>query len=304
MSYKSALFARLCIALTLTITLFSSPAQAATITVNSLADPGLANDALCTLREAINNVNAGGDTDGAVAGGCIAATGGDSIIFSVNGTITLASTLPGIAPNPVTITGPGPNSLTIQFNNTAGWNFSAAGSTLSGVTITGAKSAAGVITIRANSITLDNLNISNNVATSYGGGIGVYLGAGSVIRNSTISNNSAPFAAAIVVGNIGVSVEIINCTITGNINSVLTEGVVVSLLSAQTTIRNATIHANTGLGIGAFHATFGAGTVNINNSIVSSSSAGDCVTGGTLTSNGYNLFSDATCVAVAHVTDL
>ena len=45
----------------------SSPAQARTITVNSTADPG-ADDALCTLREAITSAN----TDAASGGAWLA----------------------------------------------------------------------------------------------------------------------------------------------------------------------------------------------------------------------------------------
>jgi len=67
-----------------------------TITVNSAADNVMANDGECTLREAINNVNAGTDTTG---GDCAAGTGlGDTIDF--------ASSLDGIA-------------ITIAISNTA-----------------------------------------------------------------------------------------------------------------------------------------------------------------------------------------
>lgn len=46
------------LALLMLLTL-SSATQAATITVNSLADPGVADDNFCTLREALAAINAG-----------------------------------------------------------------------------------------------------------------------------------------------------------------------------------------------------------------------------------------------------
>ena len=58
----------------------SSPAWAATITVNSTADPGT-DDAECTLREAITSAN----TDTAF-GGCVTGSGDDVINIGVMGT--------------------------------------------------------------------------------------------------------------------------------------------------------------------------------------------------------------------------
>src|SRR5438094_6538095 len=76
-------------------------ARAATYTVNSLADPGdgNCNAAECTLREAITQANANG--------------GGDTINFTVNGTINLSSELPNVSVG-VSIAGPGAGLLTIR----------------------------------------------------------------------------------------------------------------------------------------------------------------------------------------------
>ena len=70
------------------------PVRAATYTVTSTADSGAG-----TLRDAINQVNAGG--------------GGDTIDISATGTILLTSWLPQLAKN-VTINGPGANLLAID----------------------------------------------------------------------------------------------------------------------------------------------------------------------------------------------
>jgi len=67
--------------------------QAAAITVNSLADASVSGNGQCTLREAITNANNNADSSG---GDCGAGSGTDTITFSLNGTITLASTLPSV----------------------------------------------------------------------------------------------------------------------------------------------------------------------------------------------------------------
>jgi len=64
-----------------------TPVFAAAIVVNSNADNITGGNALCTLREAIANSNANGDTTG---GDCIAGTGADSISFNAPMIITLA----------------------------------------------------------------------------------------------------------------------------------------------------------------------------------------------------------------------
>ena len=71
----------------------------ATITVNSLADPG--QPGICTLRDAITAANTMTATNG-----CRAGKGHDTIVFSASGTITLADTLPEVVGN-LTINGAG-----------------------------------------------------------------------------------------------------------------------------------------------------------------------------------------------------
>jgi hypothetical protein len=61
----------------------------ATITVNSLADPG--KPGICALRDTITAANTMTATNG-----CSAGNGNDTIKFSVTGTILLASTLPEV----------------------------------------------------------------------------------------------------------------------------------------------------------------------------------------------------------------
>lgn len=88
----------------------STAARAATIVVNSLADPGATG--ICALRDAINAANSGSATNG-----CAAGTGKDTIQFSVTGTISITSTLPEIKDSQLTIIGPASLRLTIEGSN-------------------------------------------------------------------------------------------------------------------------------------------------------------------------------------------
>ena len=92
---------------------------AATITVNSTADNTTAGDGQCTLREAIANVNAAGDTTG---GDCAAGTGsGDTIVFNLTlpATITLTTNTELAITRDVTIRGPTTGALAIDGNSQA-----------------------------------------------------------------------------------------------------------------------------------------------------------------------------------------
>ncbi len=101
----------------------STPARN-TITVNSLLDPGIAGDGLCSLREAISNANAESDT---TRGDCAPGTGNDTIVFNLSGTIALASALPSIqhtleidgTGQTITIDGGGANSVLLNFSGVA-----------------------------------------------------------------------------------------------------------------------------------------------------------------------------------------
>ena len=85
----------------------STAAGAATIVVNSLADPG--RTGICALRDAITAANKMTKTNG-----CAAGTGNDTIQFSVTGTLHLASTLPQVTDRRLTITGPASPGITID----------------------------------------------------------------------------------------------------------------------------------------------------------------------------------------------
>jgi hypothetical protein len=70
-------------------------AHAATLTVNSNLDTAVQDDGDCTLREALNNVNAGADTtDGGAGGDCAAADGNNDTVLLPEDTILLTANLP------------------------------------------------------------------------------------------------------------------------------------------------------------------------------------------------------------------
>ncbi len=164
---------RSCLSVTATLTCLMAPGlvRAATIIVNTTGDT-VATDGKCTLREAINNANAAGDTTG---GDCTAGSGNDTINFSLSGgsgTITLvSSTLPAIA-NTLTIDG-GAQTITVD------------GANLYQVLVVNPGATLG----------LANLSIEHGFSSGWGGGI--YDHGTLTVTNCTFSGNYALFGGAI-----------------------------------------------------------------------------------------------------------
>jgi len=129
-------------------------AYTATYTVNSLSDPGdgVCNKSNCTLREAINAANGTATSD--------------LIQFSLSGTITLGSSLPGIlsAGGALTIDGAGRN-----------------------VIVSGADSNRHFFIDTGANLTLKNLELKNGYSGDIGGGI--YNKGTLEVENSTITSN-------------------------------------------------------------------------------------------------------------------
>ncbi len=254
-------------------------APMATITVTSLAD-GVANAANCPhatncrLRDAIAD-----------------AASGDTINFSVTGTITLNSGQLSISKN-LTIDGPGANLLTISGNATSRvfniGNFTVAfdGLTIANGRTGGGEPGAGIL--NGGNLALTSSAISGNVATTNLAG-GIYnLNGTLTITNSTISGNAATGNSSGGIDNSNGTVTITNSTISGNSAANLGGGIGTS--GGTLTLVNSTISDNSsssgGRGIHIFST-----TVNIRNSLIAgntgSGSASDV--SGTLTSLGNNL---------------
>ena len=236
------------------------PAQAATITVDSLAD-GRVNDGACTLREAITNANADSTAGSA---DCAAGSGADTISFSVTGTIILTfGQLPPIAQN-LTITGPGASLLTISGNNASRVLWVNAGVTfdLSGVTVAnGSMSGSarcwgsvppdemvygacggGVFVDDGGSLTVTDSTFSDNGAGLRGGGIFTSYGGSLTVTNSTFSDNTADVGGGIYIAGRTTSAAITNSTFSFNLAAYGGGGIFNS--DGLTTVTRSTFNGN------------------------------------------------------------
>jgi CSLREA domain-containing protein len=167
--------------------LAASGVQAATITVNSLADPGGSEQ--CSLRHAIESVN----TQAPVYG-CAAPDGvDDTIVFDngLTGTIELSAGQLTVYSN-LSIVGPGAEDLVIQaspYSRVLEVTDSIQAS-VSGLTLTGgsANYGAGLYVSYSSTVSLSDCVISGNYASEYGGGIEVFEGE-LAISNCEIRDN-------------------------------------------------------------------------------------------------------------------
>jgi CSLREA domain-containing protein len=201
----------------------SSPAWAATITVNSLEDTA-ANDGKCTLRETITSAN----TDTAF-GGCVTGSGDDVINIGVTGTVDLTAELPDLSTN-IEMVGPGSDQLTVTRPDTAEHFriFTVTGDTtevtISGMTISNGNTlevddrGGGISNEDNGTLTITNSTISGNTAQNGGGG--VYNTDGlTKIEFSTITKNTAPNdqgSGVASVGNDRTSTEVLSSIISAN----------------------------------------------------------------------------------------
>ncbi len=211
-------------------------ASAATITVNTQSDANPpVDDGLCSLREAIFNANEG------IFGlptydDCPIGAGEDTIVFEPAVTmITLADDLEAIRDvdgltvdgnDTVTVSGDGQYSMFIADTNVP--------LTLQDITLTNGKSAIGVY----GKLDLESSQVLNSNGTS-GGGIGIYQGATAVIRDSTISGNSALSGSGGAIYNEG-HTTITNSIVQGN-NASMNGGDIYSFGLGSLTINDSTI---------------------------------------------------------------
>ncbi|CAG1769616.1 partial putative outer membrane protein PmpB, partial [uncultured bacterium] len=168
----------------------------AIITVNTLVDT-VANDGVCSLREAIQSANAG-----MPIGNCASGAGLDTIVITATGTIVLGSDLPALVQD-VVIVGPGPESLTISGNNavrvisvTTGINVN-----LSEVTLANGNAASenGGAIYNRGTLTISHVTLVNNTA-HLGGGIS-NLGSLNMTSTAVYNNSSSNVGGGIY--NIG-----------------------------------------------------------------------------------------------------
>ncbi len=243
-------------------------ANAATITVNNLGGGSVAGQ--CTFSDAVQAAN----TDAAVQG-CAAGAGADTILFSVAGTITLASTVS--IDESVTISGGGTITLAPTGTNRIMYldDTPPASVTLSGLTFAGngtstANGAAifhygGALTIQncvftgnattgrggaifnyGGSVDIQSSTLSGNHANSRGGAIFMYSGA-LTMSDSTLTGNTAQIGGAIYFYNSS-NATITNSTLSGNRATVI--GGAISMYSTNVTLSNSTLSGNASGGDG------------------------------------------------------
>lgn len=180
-------------------------ANGAVITVSSTADGPLADDGVCTLREAIQNANIDSQGGRTMAGECSAGSGSDEIEFdsSVFATPqTLALTL-GEMPimAPLTIIGPGRDRLTVDagslsrhFTIDDGDTNSAMLVSMSDITLAGGQvsdQSGGSINTKE-SLALARVTLSGN--TVLGGGTNSTLGRGGALNAYTLNEPGVTIA--------------------------------------------------------------------------------------------------------------
>jgi CSLREA domain-containing protein len=173
----------------------SHEAHAALLTVTSLADAGPG-----TLRDQV-----------------AVAAPGDTINFSVTGTITLPddTDIP-IAKN-LTIAGPGAGSLTVKRSNygVSIFNLSSGIVGISGLTLSGGGgSSGGAIHMSGGTVTIASTTLSDNFAT-IGGAIHVSGGA-LAVTDSTLSNNQAGESGGAIAVVLGGTLTVKRSTISDN----------------------------------------------------------------------------------------
>lgn len=148
-------------------------------------------------------------------------------------------------------------------------------------------------------LTLDRVAVKDNTAYSVAG---IFGDGGTLdLTDSTVSGNSATGNAGGVYGVIqsGGTANITNTTISGNQAPFLSAGVLATG-GARVDILNSTIASNTSGQLGGGILTAGTGTlVTVKNTIVSGNTLDNCDTtqfgGGTISSQGNNISSDASC---------
>ncbi|MBX7105228.1 MAG: hypothetical protein K1X57_14190 [Gemmataceae bacterium] len=228
-----------------------------------------------SLRQALLDANA--------TGGTLDTITFDAGVFSSPSTITLTTGELAISDS-VLITGPGSGKLTINGSSTGRlFNIGGAGTlnvTVSGMTLTKGSVAAagGAILIDNESVTLTDLTILGNTSSATGGGaIAVASAGGSVtISNSTLSNNSATGGGAVRLAP-GTSFSLTGSAVANNTSTGVGGGIAVNPLNAagagvSVFVLNSTISGNLASGDGAglyFAGVVGAGGFTVRNSTVS-----------------------------------
>ncbi len=180
---------------------FAARAGAATIVVDALVDGPLSPGAPCTLREAIESINAATASFGCVASGPPFGSD-DQISFApgLNGTLTLSAVEGPLAvQRPVAIAGPGAATFSISGNGATGLLRLAADARLSGLTLTRGNGAGlpegGALAIEGGAtVVIVDAVFSQNASPVHGGAIAIAQPiAALTIERTVFRDNEARF---------------------------------------------------------------------------------------------------------------
>lgn len=239
-----------------------------------------------------------------------AASGPDTINFSVTGTINLAGPLPGINGG-LTINGPGANQLTVRRNSGGSYRIfnipnPGQGVSISGLTLSdGAANDFGGGVYSLSPLTLTDCVIANNQSGTGGGGVFLAFANGT-FTGCTFSGNSSAQGGAIQFQGSGNTLTLTNCTVNGN--SATTNGGGAGILnvsesgSSALQLTNCTVADNApsvpfvgGVASRAINGNLQPVTTLLRNTILANNSVPSLApgaSGGTFTSQGNNLASD------------
>jgi len=301
--------ARRTLAVTMLVLVAALPSLAATDTVTSLVDNSSSLTTAGTLRYWLAN-----------------AASGDTIVFSVTGTITLDCTDPGDGPlvisQNLTISGPGAANLAISGGLPSAFACqvfvvnTAVTATISGVTIENGicsysplspmcLSGGGIQ--NSGTLTVSNSTLSGNSAGvgELGGGIFNDNSGTLTVSNSTLSGNSGGVhtsnAGGGIFNNFGGTVTVSNSTLSAN--SADTGGGIFN--DGTLTVSDSTLSGNSGQNLPGGGGIFNQGTLTLKNTLLANeSSGGNCyINSGAVTSDGYNLSDDSTCTFLTATGD-
>jgi hypothetical protein len=235
-------------------------------------------EAFGTTRTVIQNGDSG---TGSLRQAIADSVNGDTINFSVNGTITLTS--PILLNKNLTITGPGARKLTIAAGANVATTFPVASgtSTISGLTIGPGGNGFNLQNPGA-TLTLNDCAVVDN---TFGGGIFTNIGTTLTVNGCTFSGNRDDSVNVPVKYGSGIINEgtatLTNCTFTNNSPNGIFNAF------GTMTIKSCTITGNTGSVTGGIS---NVATLNITNTVVSGNNGSTSPdVSGSFTSNGYNV---------------
>ncbi|MBU1188052.1 MAG: hypothetical protein KKC01_03385 [Gammaproteobacteria bacterium] len=249
----------------LLLTILSFAVQAATLTVDSTVDvdPAVTGDGSCTLREAINDINAGAaSADCPNGGGAFGMA--DTITFAPAlsaGTITLAGVSLPVVTVALSIQGPvagDPGGITISGDDASRVFVLQGGGTFTvefnDMTLTAGNASfihsGGAIASFTADVELNNVDLTNNFADLEGGALSVQNGNSASLNNCRVTDNTANGTSAGGGGGVFITgdLTLINSLIANNATSDDDASGGGAFVGGAATIVNSSITGNTTLG--------------------------------------------------------